>query len=120
MLNKPIKIMYGNNLKKLIDKVQEKHKNILILGRNNFDIKNEEHLCLLRIASIYQQFMKGNIYIRCGLFNFLKLKKRYKSKINIVWHRKSFGDSCDNIISIIEDVTRPGIFKEVFHEYYNN
>jgi len=87
---------------------------------NNFDIKNEEHLCLLRIAGIYQQFMKGNIYVRCGLFNFLKLKKRYKSKMNIVWHRKNSGDTCDNIISIIEDVTRPGIFKEVFHEYYNN
>ena len=37
-INKPIKIMYGDNLKKLLDKVIEKYKNILILGRNNFDI----------------------------------------------------------------------------------
>lgn len=37
-ISKPIKIMYGNNLKKLLDIVLEKHKNILILGRNNFDI----------------------------------------------------------------------------------
>ena len=35
-IKKPIKIMYGNNLDKLISKVKE--KNILILGRNNFDI----------------------------------------------------------------------------------
>ena len=35
-INKPIKIMYGNNLNKLINKVKEKR--ILILGRNNFDI----------------------------------------------------------------------------------
>lgn len=38
--NKPIKIMYGNDLKKLLDKVLESHKKVLILGRNNFDIKN--------------------------------------------------------------------------------
>ena len=37
-IDKPIKIMYGDNLRKLLDKVMEKHKNILILGRNNFDI----------------------------------------------------------------------------------
>ena len=37
-INKPIKIMYGNNLKKLLDVVIKDHKNILILGRNNFDI----------------------------------------------------------------------------------
>jgi len=37
-IDKPIKIMYGNDLKRLLDKVIEKHKNILILGRNNFDI----------------------------------------------------------------------------------
>lgn len=39
-INKPIKIMYGNNLKKLLDIVIKKHDNILILGRNNFDIDN--------------------------------------------------------------------------------
>ena len=37
-IDKPIKIMYGNNLKHLLDKIMDKHKNILILGRNNFDI----------------------------------------------------------------------------------
>ena len=37
-LCKPIKIMYGDNLKKLLDIVIKTHKNILILGRNNFDI----------------------------------------------------------------------------------
>ncbi|MBR6690942.1 MAG: UvrD-helicase domain-containing protein [Bacilli bacterium] len=37
-IEKPIKIMYGNNLNKLLDKVIENHKNILILGRNNYDI----------------------------------------------------------------------------------
>ena len=37
-IDKPIKIMYGDNLNKLLDKVIKKHKNILILGRNNFDI----------------------------------------------------------------------------------
>lgn len=37
-ISKPIKIMYGNNLKKLLDIVLKKYKNILILGRNNFDI----------------------------------------------------------------------------------
>ena len=37
-IEKPIKIMYGNNLKKLLDIVLKNHKNILILGRNNFDI----------------------------------------------------------------------------------
>ena len=35
-INKPIKIMYGNDLDKLLKKVKE--NNILILGRNNFDI----------------------------------------------------------------------------------
>ena len=37
-IEKPVKIMYGDNLKKLLDKVMKKYKNILILGRNNFDI----------------------------------------------------------------------------------
>jgi len=37
-IDKPIKIMYGNNLKKLLDVILLKYKNILILGRNNFDI----------------------------------------------------------------------------------
>ena len=36
-IDKPIKIMYGNNLNKLINKVAE--NKILILGRNNFDIE---------------------------------------------------------------------------------
>lgn len=35
-INKPIKIMYGNDLNKLLKKIKE--NNILILGRNNFDI----------------------------------------------------------------------------------
>ena len=35
-IDKPIKIMYGNDLNKLLKKVKE--NNILILGRNNFDI----------------------------------------------------------------------------------
>lgn len=39
-IDKPIKIMYGNNLTSLLDKVSINHKNILILGRNNFDIYN--------------------------------------------------------------------------------
>lgn len=37
-IKKPIKIMYGNDLYKLLDIVLKKHKKILILGRNNFDI----------------------------------------------------------------------------------
>jgi len=31
--------MYGNNLEKLLEIVIKKYKNILILGRNNFDIE---------------------------------------------------------------------------------
>ena len=38
-IDKPIKIMYGDNLKKLLDIVIKSHKNILILGRNNADIE---------------------------------------------------------------------------------
>lgn len=38
-IKRPVKIMYGNNLEKLLDIVIEKYKNILILGRNNFDIE---------------------------------------------------------------------------------
>ena len=37
-IDKPIKIMYGDNLKKLLLKAMKNYKNILILGRNNFDI----------------------------------------------------------------------------------
>jgi len=37
-IKRPIKIRYGNNLEKLLDIVIQKYKNILILGRNNFDI----------------------------------------------------------------------------------
>lgn len=37
-IDKPIKIFYGKSLNKLLDEVLKKHKNILILGRNNFDI----------------------------------------------------------------------------------
>lgn len=37
-IKKPIKIMYGDNLNKLLDVIIKKYKNILILGRNNFDI----------------------------------------------------------------------------------
>ena len=38
-IEKPIKIKYGDNLADLLDIVLQKHKNILILGRNNFDIE---------------------------------------------------------------------------------
>ena len=38
-IERPIKIMYGNNLVKLLDHVIQKYKNILVLGRNNFDIE---------------------------------------------------------------------------------
>jgi len=38
-IKQPIKIMYGNNLEKLLDIVIKKYKNILVLGRNNFDIE---------------------------------------------------------------------------------
>ena len=37
-IKKPIKIMYGDKLNKLLDIVIKKYDNILILGRNNFDI----------------------------------------------------------------------------------
>lgn len=37
-IKSPIKIMYGNNLEKLLDVVIKKYKKILVLGRNNFDI----------------------------------------------------------------------------------
>ena len=37
--NKPIKIMYSNSLIKLINYIINYHSNIMILGRNNFDIK---------------------------------------------------------------------------------
>ena len=37
-IKKPIKIMYGDNLNKLLDIILKNHKEILILGRNNFDI----------------------------------------------------------------------------------
>ena len=37
-IKNPIKIMYGDSLTKLLDIVIKKHQNILILGRNNFDI----------------------------------------------------------------------------------
>lgn len=37
-LYRPIKIIYGNNLKKSLDVIIKKYQNILILGRNNFDI----------------------------------------------------------------------------------
>jgi len=37
-INKPIKIMYGNNLEKLLDYVLNVHSNVMVLGRNNFDI----------------------------------------------------------------------------------
>jgi len=56
-IDKPIKIMYGNNLKKLLDKVIEKHKNILILGRNNFDI--DRYFKLDKDNNI--QYSKANI-----------------------------------------------------------
>lgn len=42
--NRPIKIMYGNNLDKLLEKVIIKHKEILILGRNSFDINQYYNL----------------------------------------------------------------------------
>lgn len=37
-ISKPIKIMYSNHLSKLLDRVIEKYDEILVLGRNNFDI----------------------------------------------------------------------------------
>jgi len=37
-IEKPIKIIYSNKLKKLLDIVIKKYEKILILGRNNFDI----------------------------------------------------------------------------------
>ena len=38
--------MYGSNLNKLLDKVLLNHKNILILGRNNFDINKYFNGCI--------------------------------------------------------------------------
>ena len=36
--DKPIKIMFGDNLYKLLDYIYKFHENILVLGRNNLDI----------------------------------------------------------------------------------
>ena len=36
---RPIKIMYGNDLSKLLDYILRYHENILVLGRNNYDIE---------------------------------------------------------------------------------
>ena len=38
-IKRPIKIMYGKNLQKLLDIVIKKYQKVLILGRNNFDIE---------------------------------------------------------------------------------
>lgn len=48
-INKPIKIYYGNAINKILDIIIDKYNDIMILGRNNFDIKKyfviDEHNC---------------------------------------------------------------------------
>ena len=51
-INKPIKIMFGNNLYRLLDCVYKAHENLLVLGRNNFDI--EKYFKLDNNYFIYQ------------------------------------------------------------------
>ena len=81
-INKPIKIMYGNNLQKLLDKVIEKHKNILILGRNNFDINKHFKLD------------KDNI------INYKGIKIRYLT----IHASKGLEEECVIIINLKDDI----------------
>jgi len=81
-INKPIKIMYGNNLRKLLDMVIQKYSRILILGRNNFDIER-----YFKIDSD-------------GFFLYKGIKIRY-----LTMHAsKGLEEDCVIIINLIDDI----------------
>ena len=81
-IDKPIKIIYGNNLEKSLDKIKEKHNNILILGRNNFDINKYFNL-------------KGN-----NIIEYKGLNIRYLT----IHASKGLEEECVVIINLKDDV----------------
>lgn len=81
-IKQPIKIMYGNKLEKLLDIVIKKYKNILVLGRNNFDI---------------QKYFKID---NEGYFIYKSIKIRY-----LTMHAsKGLEEECVVIINLTDDI----------------
>ena len=81
-IKQPIKIMYGNNLQKLLDIVITKYQKILILGRNNFDI---------------EKYFKLDSE---GYFIYKEVRIRY-----LTMHAsKGLEEECVIIINLIDDV----------------
>ena len=81
-LDKPIKIKYGNNIKIILDIVVNKYNDILILGRNNFDINN---------------------YFKCSNDNYFFYKNK-KIKYMTVHSSKGLEAECVIIINLINDI----------------
>ncbi|MDO4962965.1 MAG: UvrD-helicase domain-containing protein [bacterium] len=78
-IDKPIKIMYSNSLYKLLDKVTVKYNNILILGRNNFDI---------------------NKYFKTSIINYNGANIKYMT----VHSSKGLEEDCVIIINLSDDI----------------
>lgn len=81
-LARPIKIMYGDNLKKLLDIIVKKYSNILILGRNNSDIT---------------KYFKLN---ENGYFTYKDIKIRYLT----IHASKGLEEDCVVIINMNDDI----------------
>ena len=81
-IKRPIKIMYGNNLQKLLDIVIQKYNRILILGRNNFDI---------------EKYFKLDTE---GYFKYKDIRIKYLT----IHSSKGLEEECVIIINLIDDV----------------
>ena len=119
--------MNRNSLEKLYDEVvMVAYTNLYTLSKNrsevylnDFNPMNDSHRALYSIASMLSSNQRFPIYVGCGLFTFWKYKKVYKPYAFA--KRKSLKNAlnCDEIITHIETAfEKPGIFSEIYNEYY--
>ena len=81
-LNKPIKIVYKKKLNELLDMIIGKYDSVLILGRNNFDIKKYSNI-----------FTSNNI-----------VYKNKKIRFLTVHSSKGLEDECVVLINLTDDI----------------
>lgn len=81
-LNKPIKIVYKKKLNELLDMITGKYDSVLILGRNNFDIKKYSNI-----------FTSNNI-----------VYKNKKIRFLTVHSSKGLEDECVVLINLTDDI----------------
>lgn len=84
----------------------------------NFDENNKAHLCLFTIAKMAYNVFTIKPKIRMGIFSFQKFRKNL-DKARYFERTSERGLDFSKVIEMIEKETDcPGIFKDIYEDYY--